>query len=140
MRIDVRAGVAAAADCRASPRAPRKATDCPVGHRISVHVRSCQAAARLAVAGGLGLKTSACNRRREVVNSKEALTRADILGPGEAFRGPMDYFAHAPQTVATLHRLAQLQPRTLACMHGSAWTGDGSALLRHLAEVLGALR
>jgi flavorubredoxin len=70
----------------------------------------------------------------------EALTRADILGPSEAFRQPLDYFAHAPQTVATLHRLAQLQPRTLACMHGSAWTGDGSALLRHLAEAVGVPR
>jgi len=67
-----------------------------------------------------------------------ALTESDILGPSEAFRQPLDYFAHAPQTAATLARLAQLQPRTLACMHGSAWRGDGSALLRHLAEALGA--
>ena len=65
-----------------------------------------------------------------------ALTEADILGPSEAFRQPMDYFAHAPQTSATLARLAQLEPRTLACMHGSAWRGDGGALLRHLAEAL----
>ncbi len=27
-----------------------------------------------------------------------ALTESDILGPSEAFRAPMDYFAHAPQT------------------------------------------
>jgi flavorubredoxin len=67
-----------------------------------------------------------------------ALTRDDILGPSEAFRQPMDYFAHAPQTVATLQRLAQSAPRTLACMHGSAWQGDGGALLRHLAEAVGA--
>jgi flavorubredoxin len=68
--------------------------------------------------------------------AEEALTEADILGPSEAFRRPMDYFAHAPQTAATLARLAQLQPRTLACMHGSAWRGDGGAMLRHLAEAL----
>ena len=68
----------------------------------------------------------------------QALTEADILGPSEAFRQPMDYFAHAPQTVATLGRLAQLKPRTLACMHGSAWRGDGGALLRHLGEVVTA--
>lgn len=66
-----------------------------------------------------------------------ALTEADILGPSEDFRRPMDYFAHAPQTQTTLARLAQLKPSTLACMHGSAWRGDGAALLRHLAEVLG---
>ena len=62
-----------------------------------------------------------------------ALTEADILEPSESFRQPMDYFAHAPQTAATLERLAQLEPHTLACMHGSAWQGDGGALLRRLA-------
>ena len=30
-----------------------------------------------------------------------ALTTGDILEPSEAFRAPMDYFAHAPQTRAT---------------------------------------
>jgi len=68
-----------------------------------------------------------------------ALTESDILGPSEAFRAPLDYFAHAPQTGATLERLAREQPRTLACMHGSAWQGDGGALLRHLAEAVGAM-
>jgi flavorubredoxin len=65
-----------------------------------------------------------------------ALTESDILGPSEAFRKPMDYFAHAPQTRAILERLAVERPTTLACMHGSAWRGDGSALLRALAGVL----
>ena len=64
---------------------------------------------------------------------ESALTEADILEPSESFRQPMDYFAHAPQTAATLERLAQLEPHTLACMHGSAWQGDGGALLRRLA-------
>jgi len=65
------------------------------------------------------------------------LTEADILGPSEAFRAPMDYYAHAPHTTAVLHKLAAAQPRTLACMHGSAWRGDGAQLLRHLAEAVG---
>ena len=65
-----------------------------------------------------------------------ALTEADILGPSEAFRKPLDYFAHAPQTRALLERLAQEQPGTLACMHGSAWRGDGAALLRALADAV----
>lgn len=69
---------------------------------------------------------------------EEALTESDILGPSEAFRQPMDYFAHAPQTAATLSRLAQLKPTTLACMHGSAWRGNGGTLLRHLAEAVTA--
>jgi len=33
-----------------------------------------------------------------------------------------------------LERLAALQPTTLACMHGSAWHGDGASLLRALAD------
>jgi len=64
------------------------------------------------------------------------LTRSDILGPSEAFRGPMDYFAHGPNTGATLERLAQMQPATLACMHGSAWAGNGAKLLRELSDAL----
>jgi len=62
------------------------------------------------------------------------LTEGDILGPSEEFRKQMDYYAHAPQTAATLERLAREQPATLACMHGSAWRGDGAALLRALAK------
>ncbi len=65
-----------------------------------------------------------------------ALTESDILGPSEAFRKSMDYFAHAPQTQPILERLARLEPTTLACMHGSAWRGDGAALLRALAAAL----
>jgi flavorubredoxin len=65
------------------------------------------------------------------------LTGGDILGPSEAFRRTMDYYAHAPQTGATLERLAREQPQALACMHGSAWRGDGAALLRALARSLG---
>ena len=62
-----------------------------------------------------------------------AVTEADILGPSEAFRAPMDYYAHAPQTGAILERLAQEKPTTLAVMHGSAWRGDGARMLRELA-------
>jgi len=65
-----------------------------------------------------------------------ALTEGDILGPSEAFRRQMDYFAHAPHTGATLERLAGEQPQVLACMHGSAWRGDGAAMLRTLARAL----
>jgi len=67
---------------------------------------------------------------------KVALTSDDILGPSEAFRKPMDYYSHSPQTGAMLERLAGLKPETLACMHGSAWRGDGAALLRELAAAL----
>ena len=65
-----------------------------------------------------------------------ALTESDILGPSEAFRAPMDYYAHAPQSGAILERLARETPATLAVMHGSAWRGDGARLLRALAAHL----
>ena len=64
------------------------------------------------------------------------ITESDILGPSEAFRGPMDYYAHSPDTGAMLERLAVERPEVLACMHGSAWRGDGAALLRDLARTL----
>lgn len=66
------------------------------------------------------------------------LTESDILDASEAFRAPMDYFAHAPNTSAILERLARECPTTLACMHGSAWRGDGAQLLRALAGRLSA--
>ncbi len=64
---------------------------------------------------------------------EKALTTGDILSPSEAFRKAMDYYAHAPHTRATLERLAKEKPQLLACMHGSAWQGDGEALLQALA-------
>jgi flavorubredoxin len=65
-----------------------------------------------------------------------AVTGADILGPSEAFRRSMDYYSHTKHGDAMLKRLAALEPHTLACMHGSAWQGDGAALLRALAVSL----
>ncbi len=65
------------------------------------------------------------------------VVETDILGPSEAFRKAMDYYAHAPDTAARLTALAELRPATLACMHGSAWRGDGGALLRALASRMG---
>lgn len=67
-----------------------------------------------------------------------ALTEADILGPSEAFRRQMDYFSHTRFVRPMLERLAASQPATLACMHGSAWHGDGAKLLRALADELDA--
>ncbi len=58
-------------------------------------------------------------------NGTVPLTESDILGPSEAFRQPMDYYAHAPHTAAVLEKLARENPETLACMHGSAWRGMG---------------
>jgi flavorubredoxin len=64
------------------------------------------------------------------------LTEADILGPSEALRSHLDYFSHTRNARALLERLAATEPAVLACMHGSAWRGDGAALLRELATIL----
>jgi hypothetical protein len=53
-------------------------------------------------------------------------------------RAQMDYYAHGTNTRSSLLRLAALGPETLACMHGSAWKGDGGALLLALADRLAA--
>lgn len=66
-----------------------------------------------------------------------AITEADILGPSERFRQQMDYFSHTRDARAMLDRLAATAPSTLACMHGSAWRGDGASLLRALADSFG---
>jgi glyoxylase-like metal-dependent hydrolase (beta-lactamase superfamily II) len=69
-------------------------------------------------------------------NNLPAITESDILEPSEALRQRMDYFSHTPDSRAMLERLATSEPTTLACMHGSAWKGDGGALLRALADKL----
>jgi flavorubredoxin len=57
-------------------------------------------------------------------------------------KGPLaNYLPYTRLTEPTLDRLAALEPRTLATMHGSVFRGDGAKALRDLgkvyAEVLG---
>jgi flavorubredoxin len=70
-------------------------------------------------------------------SGRQPLTETDILGPSEDFRQQMDYFSHSKNAPALIERLAAAHPRTLGCMHGSAWRGDGAALLRALAVSIG---
>ena len=64
---------------------------------------------------------------------QEAITSEDILEPSEMLRSKMAYFSQSPNSGAMLERLAETSPKLLACMHGSAWQGDGASLLRELA-------
>ena len=66
------------------------------------------------------------------------MTEADIPGPSETFRQALDYYSHSKKAGALLRQLAERKPAVLACMHGSAWRGDGSALLLALADALEA--
>lgn len=65
-----------------------------------------------------------------------AVTESDILGPSEHFRKPLDYFAHAVATGGILEKLAAFNPKLLACQHGSAYRGNGAAMLRALSDTL----
>jgi len=71
-------------------------------------------------------------------NGLPPVTESDILGPSEAFRHAMDYYSHTKNGRALLEKLASANPATLACMHGSAWRGDGAKLLHALADALSA--
>jgi glyoxylase-like metal-dependent hydrolase (beta-lactamase superfamily II) len=72
----------------------------------------------------------------------EPVTGADIVGPArtailEGQSGPLAKdMPYTPYTDATLQRLADLEPRTLAVMHGSSFSGDGGPALRDLARVV----
>jgi flavorubredoxin len=64
---------------------------------------------------------------------RPALTRGDIVGPAVAAEEQFRFTAVTPATGATIRRLAALQPRTLAVMHGSSFSGDAPAVLESLA-------
>lgn len=72
----------------------------------------------------------------------EPLTESDIV---ERFRKTLteyqnsplaNYIPYTPNTDGTIKRLASLQPKTLAPMHGSAYSGNCSGALDDLAVVL----
>jgi len=63
-----------------------------------------------------------------------ALTTDDIVGPAVEAENIFGYSSLAPSTPATIGRLADLKPSTLALMHGSSFAGDGETALRDLAN------
>lgn len=69
---------------------------------------------------------------------ERALVEDDLVEPSESFRRQMDYFSHSVHTGKLIDKLAALRPRFLACMHGSAWAGDGADHLRKLGRSLNA--
>ncbi|MBW4518329.1 MAG: MBL fold metallo-hydrolase [Scytolyngbya sp. HA4215-MV1] len=72
----------------------------------------------------------------------EPLTQSDVLDRVrqtliEYQAGPLaNYIPYTQHTDAILQRLADLQPHTIATMHGSAFAGDGEQAIRDLAIVL----
>jgi flavorubredoxin len=62
-----------------------------------------------------------------------AVTDGDVVGPAIAAEDTFRYSSLNPGMAATIRRLADAAPRTLAIMHGSSFAGDGAAALRALA-------
>ena len=58
----------------------------------------------------------------------------DIVGPAIAAEDVFKYSSLNPGMGSTIRSLSELQPRTLALMHGPIFTGDGAAALSALAD------
>ena len=71
-----------------------------------------------------------------------AMTSSDLIEPTrkamqQMQRGPLaGYMPYTRQTGSVLRSLADLQPETLAVMHGSSYSGQGGRLLTGLAGVI----
>nr|WP_294529586.1 MBL fold metallo-hydrolase [uncultured Rhodopila sp.] len=63
-----------------------------------------------------------------------SLTTGDVVMPAIETEDVFHFSSLHPSTGTTLRRLAGSAPRTLALMHGPAFTGDGAAALRSLAQ------
>ncbi len=72
----------------------------------------------------------------------EDMTSSDIVGRFQKVlieyqKGPFaNYLPYTTMTERTLKRLAALQPRTIASMHGSTYSGDGASAIRDLARAM----
>jgi len=68
------------------------------------------------------------------VGDGPAVTDGEVVGPAVAAEDVFRAMPLMPRTAPTLRRLAGLEPKTLAIMHGSSFAGDGGAALRELAD------
>ncbi|WP_280296947.1 hypothetical protein [Nocardia abscessus] len=63
-----------------------------------------------------------------------ALTASDLVEQAGVAEDVFHATSLGPAVPATLNRLAELAPTTLAIMHGSSFAGDGATALRDLAR------
>ena len=72
----------------------------------------------------------------------EPLTASDVVGRAretmiEYEQGPLaNYFPYTERTDGELERLAALEPKVLATMHGSVYSGDGGRAIKDYAVML----
>jgi flavorubredoxin len=69
-----------------------------------------------------------------------ALVDDDIVGAALAAEDMFHSTAFTPHLIPTLERLAALEPKTLAVMHGASYAGSGATQLRALAAGYAATR
>ena len=78
--------------------------------------------------------TLLCGDLFTALGGHPATTEQDIVGPASAAEDIFHATALTPGTAPAIRRLADLQPSTLALMHGSAYLGDAPTALRELAD------
>ena len=68
------------------------------------------------------------------VGDDRAIIGGDVVGPAIAAEDMFKFSSLCPGMGSTIRSLSRLAPRTLALMHGPAFTGDGAAALHALAD------
>ena len=84
--------------------------------------------------------TLLCGDLFSQVGAGKPLTTGDVVGPAIAAEEMFHASSLAPQTATIMRGLGDLQPTTLAIMHGSSFTGDCRQALYDLAERYESLR
>jgi flavorubredoxin len=84
--------------------------------------------------------TLLCSDLLGQVGDSPALARSDIVGPALESEGIFRSMSVTPETVPTIRRLADLEPRTLAIMHGSSLNEGCAAALRCFGDGLARQR
>ena len=62
------------------------------------------------------------------------MTTDSVVTPAIGAEAMFHALSCGPDLVPTMQRLADLEPTTLALMHGSSFSGDGGAELRAFAD------
>jgi flavorubredoxin len=73
------------------------------------------------------------------IGNGPAITSDDVLGPAIEAEQMFHSTSLAPHTGAVIRSLGDLNPTTLAIMHGSSFAGDGKAALYGLADAYEAM-
>jgi flavorubredoxin len=87
-------------------------------------------------------KTLFCSDLLHQFGAVPPLTSEDLIGPALAAMRQMQqsplaaYMPYTGQTQGLLAAMAQLQPLTLATMHGSAYSGEGGRVINDLAVAM----